>query len=77
MKQNITLSIDKELIKKAKLVAAQRQISVSGLLRNELRRIIEDAEGYDLAERKAMNNLKKGFHFGGKGVVCREDLHGR
>ena len=77
MKQNITLSIDKELIKKAKLVAAQRQISVSGLLRNELRRIIEDDEGYDLAERKAINNLKKGFHFGGKGVVCREDLHGR
>jgi hypothetical protein len=32
MKQNITLSIDKELIKNARVLAAQRQTSVSRML---------------------------------------------
>lgn len=77
MKQNITLSLDKELIKKAKIIAAHRQTSVSQLLSQELKKMIQDIEHYDLAKRKALANLRAGFHLGGKGMASREYLHER
>jgi len=77
MKQNITLSIDKDLIKKVKVMAAQRQTSISGMLSDELRKVIQETEKYQWAKRRAMNNLKKGFHFGGGTMPSREDLHER
>ena len=77
MKQNITLSIDKELIKEAKLIAAQRQTSISGMLSAELKRTIQEAEKYLWAKRKGMSNLNIGFHLGGESMVSREDLHER
>jgi hypothetical protein len=77
MKQNITLSIDKDLIRKAKVLAAQQQISISGMLSDELKRVVEAAERYELARREALQNLKKGFHFDGHRDIPRENLHER
>ena len=77
MKQNITLSLDKELIGKAKVMAAHRQTSISGMLSNELRKVVEKTERYQWARRKAMNNLEMGFHLGGRILASREDLHER
>ena len=77
MKQNITLSIDQNLIKKVKVMAAQRQTSISGMLSDELRKIVQETEKYQWAKRRAINNLKKGFHFGGGSMHSREDLHER
>ena len=77
MKQNITLSLDKDLIKKAKILAAQRQTSISRMLSEELQKIIADSKEYDWAKRRALNHLTKGFHLGGKITVSREDLHER
>jgi len=72
MKQNITHSIDKTLIKKNKIIAAQRETSVSKRLSDELERLIQSAEQYEFAKRKALANLKTGFHFGGKITVSKE-----
>ena len=77
MKQNITLSIDKTLIRKSKIIAAQRETSVSKMLSDELEKLIQHAEQYELAKRKALANLKTGFHFGGKIIASREELHER
>ena len=77
MKQNITLSLDKTLIRKSKIIAAQRETSVSKMLSDELERLIQRAEQYELAKRKALANLKTGFHFGGKITALREALHER
>ena len=52
MKQNITLSIDKELIKNARVLAAQRQISVSRMLSEELQKLIENSNKYELAKKQ-------------------------
>jgi hypothetical protein len=49
MKQNITLSLDKDLIKKAKILAAQRQTSISRMLSEELEKIIVCSMEYDRA----------------------------
>ncbi len=77
MKQNVTLSINKDLIRKAKILAAQKQTSISGMLSQELHKIIDDSEEYELFKRKALININQGFHLGGKIVVSREELHER
>jgi len=77
MKQNITLSINKDLIRKAKILAAQKQTSISGMLSQELQKIIDDSEEYELFKRKALININQGFHSGGKITVSREELHER
>ncbi|MCP4754193.1 MAG: hypothetical protein GY866_25180 [Proteobacteria bacterium] len=77
MKQNITLSIEKEILQKAKILAAQRQTSVSGMLGLELERIVTDAAQYEQARRSAVEKFETGFHMGGKITASREELHDR
>jgi hypothetical protein len=77
MKQNITLSIDKELIKNARVLAAQRQTSVSRMLSEELQKLIEDSNKYELAKKQALNYISQGFYLGGRITVSREELHER
>jgi len=76
MKQNITLSLEKELIQQAKELAVRRKKSVSRLLGDELRRMVRDAEAYDKAKRAALKDLEQGFSFGGS-PAGREELHER
>ena len=77
MKQNITLSIEKDLIRKAKILAAQRDTSISKLLSEELTRIITAENLYESARKRATARLKKGLHLGGKTLGPREELHER
>lgn len=77
MKQNITISLDRELIRQARIIAAQRGTSVSKLLASELARAIEDAHTYDRARRQALATLEKGFHMGGQPLPPRDELHDR
>lgn len=77
MKQNITLSLDKDLIKKAKVLSAKRQTSISQMLGVELKRFVQATEDYDHAKRRALAHLRGGFHMGGKIVAPREELHER
>ena len=76
MKQNITLSIDKELIQKARLLAVKRRISISGMLGKELERMVEEAQQYEKARKKAVANLDQGFPLGAV-KMSREELHDR
>jgi hypothetical protein len=77
MKQNITLSLEKELIKKGKIIASKKETSLSRLLSDFLREIINEEERYELAKRKAINLLNKGYHLGGKISCSRDQLHER
>ncbi len=77
MKQNITLSINKDLIRKVKILAAKKQTSISGMLSQELQKILQDSEEYELFKRKALINISQGFHLGGKITVSRQELHER
>ena len=77
MKQNITLSIDKGLIKNARVLAAKCKTSVSRMLSEELQKLIEDSKKYELAKKQALNYISRGFHLGGEITVSREELHER
>ncbi len=77
MKQNITVSLDRELIRQARIVAARRGTSVSKLLAAELARTVEEADTYQRAQRQALATLDKGFHMGGQPLPPRDELHER
>ncbi len=77
MKQNITLAIDERLLKRARAVAAQRGTSISGLLAQELARLVDRQAAYAQAKVKALAYLQNPFHLGGAGISNREALHDR
>ena len=77
MKQNITISLDKDLISAGKLIAAQQGTSLNRMLRLELERIIRNAKQYDMAKRKAIAAMKAGFHSGMDRYPSRDELHER
>ena len=77
MKQNITLSIEKEILQKGKIIAARRETSISRLLADILKELVDKEEQYDAAKRNALQTLDQGFHLGGKITWSREDLYER
>ena len=76
MRQNITLALDQALIGKLKTLAADRQTSVSGLLRAELERLVERSERFEQARRNALAHLDAGFDLGFR-PDGRDTLHDR
>jgi hypothetical protein len=78
-RQNITLSIPKDLLQKVKIIAVKNNTSLSGLLSDYLARITNEEEAYKIAETRHRRLLQKGFDFGLKGEIPwkREDLHER
>jgi len=77
MKQNITLSLDNRLLKRARAFAAQRGTSVSAMLADELRKIVAHDAAYEQAKTKALVYLSSPFRLGGAKVASREALHDR
>lgn len=78
-KQNITLSLPKDLLQKAKILAIKNNTSLSGLLSDYIAQMTNDAEAYQIAQARHRRLLKKGFDFGLEGEIPwkREDLHER
>ena len=77
MKQNITLRLEKELIRRARVVAAKKDTSISNMLSEELARVVNEAERYEQAKKSALADLDVGFHFGRNLTASREELHER
>lgn len=75
--RNITIRLDEKTVRRAKLVAARRGISVSRLLAEQLREITAHDSAYEPARRLALAALERGYHLGGKGSVSGEELHDR
>jgi hypothetical protein len=76
-KQNVTVSLSTDTIRKAKVLAARRSTSVSGLLAEQLESLVGADEAYERSERAALALLDKGFHLGGVITVRRDQLHER
>jgi len=76
-KQNITLAIPKDILRKAKIIAVQEGTSVSGLLTRILKELVSREEGYQTAHRNHLTNLEKGIDLGTEGMArwTREELH--
>ena len=76
-KQNVTISLSRETIQKAKVLAAQRSTSISGLLAEQIESLVGQENAYERSRRAALALLKKGFHLGGTITASRDELHER
>ena len=76
-KQNLTVSLDKKIIHKAKVLAAQQGTSISQLLARYIERLLEEEESYEAAERRALHLLDEGFPMGGTIRATRDEWHER
>lgn len=76
MKQNITLSLDMDLLVRAKVLAAKRNTSISRMLAEELETKVRRSEDYERAHRAALALMQDRLPLGGK-PFGREALHER
>lgn len=78
-RQNITLSLPKPLLKKAKVFAAKAEKSINELVRESLEEKISKGTGYERSKKRQLRLLKTGFNLGTKGkiIISREELHAR
>jgi hypothetical protein len=78
-KQNITLSIRKDILQKVKILAVKQRTSVSALMTNLLEHIVALDEGYQTGKQKYSQLLQQDIDLGTNGLInwSREDLHDR
>jgi hypothetical protein len=76
-KHNITVAIDRDLLKRARGLAAKRGCSVSALLAAQLRDLVSSDQHYEAASRRANGLLVTGMALGGARMVDRQALHER
>ncbi|MHB1702587.1 MAG: CopG family transcriptional regulator [bacterium] len=78
-RQNITLSLPKALLKKAKIIAVMEGRSLSDLLKITLEEKIKQDSGYLSAKNRQISLMEKGFNLGTEGRISikREELHER
>ena len=75
-KQNLTVQLDREVIRRAKVLAAKRGTSVGALVAAQILESVEAEDAYESARRHALELLGRGLHLGG-GRLDRESLHER
>lgn len=75
-KRNLTVQLDDDVIRQAKVLAAKRGTSVSTLVAGELERLVADDERYEEAWRRARRALGAVTARGGRRWK-RDELHER
>jgi predicted transcriptional regulator len=76
-KQNLTVRVSTQTAQKAKILAAKRSTSISGLLAAQIDALVDAEEAYESARRAALDLMENGFHLGGIHSVHRDELHER
>lgn len=76
-KANVTLTIDADLLREARILAAEEGTSVSGLLRLRLEELVRSRKAYDSARRRALARLGTGYDLQWTPPVSRGELHER
>lgn len=77
MKANITLKIDENLLREARVLAAEEGSSISAIVAMQLKEAVRERKGYNQARRRALGRLRSGFNLKWKPVASRDELHER
>jgi hypothetical protein len=77
MKANITLKLDAEILREARILAAEEGLSVSALLAAKLDEILRQRKGYERARKRAVARLRKGFDLRWTPPRSRDEVHDR
>jgi capsular polysaccharide biosynthesis protein len=74
MKRNLTVQLDEDLIRRAKVIAAERGTSVSGLVTAQIIKLIEMRDRYTMARESALEMMSAATDRGGRRWT-RDDLY--
>ena len=74
---NITIRVDAELARDVKVIAAQRQTSLSRLVAEHLRTLVQQDGAYAAARQRALVRLKEGYDLGWRRPLSRTEVHDR
>ena len=77
MKTNVTLKLDADLLREARILAAEQGSSISALLAAQLEKVVRERKDYEKAKRKALALMRKGFDLGYRRPASRDELHER
>ena len=77
--RNITLSLPRELLKRIKRIAADRDTSVSAMMIEALSRLADEDRRYSAARKRALDALRsaRSLGTGGRRTWSRDELHER
>jgi hypothetical protein len=76
--KNITLSMPEELVRRAKILAAQRDTSVSGLVARLLEQLVGDVRDYDDVAAQERRVMQEGIGLRvGEITWSRDEVHER
>jgi len=77
MKTNITLKLDKALLREIKILAAEQDSSISKLLTEKLEEIVRKRKGYEAARKRAIARMRNARDLGWTPPKSRDELHER
>lgn len=77
MKANITLKLDANLLREARILAAEEGTSISAMLAERIEQIVRERKAYDRARRRALARLREGFVLNWTPPRSRDELHER
>ncbi|MEO6794485.1 MAG: DUF6364 family protein [Mycobacterium sp.] len=75
--RNITLTMPTELVRRAKVLAAQRDMSVSSLVARLLEQLVGEVRGYDEVAELERGKMSVGLLEIGPITWSRDELHQR
>ena len=79
VKQNVTLSLPAETIRRLKVLAAERGSSISRMLTQQLEEILRRDDEYERARQCILADVSRGWDLGTYGRISwrRDELHER
>ena len=76
-KKNITLKLGSSVLRTARVMAAEQDISVSELVATLIERAATALPNHEQAKRRALARLKKGYHLGFTPPKSRDEIYER
>ena len=77
MKTNVTLKLDADLLREARVLAAEEGQTISALLTDRLKTQIRERKAFDKAQRRALARLRAGLDLRWTPPTSRDELHER
>lgn len=77
MKTNVTLKLDVDLLREARVLAAEEGRSLSAMLTDRLEALIRERKAFDRARRRALARLRDGIDLRWTPPRSRDELHER
>ncbi len=77
MKANITIKLEKELLREARILAAEQGTSISAIVAAQLEEAMRKRKDYERAKKRGLAILREGRELHWERPISRDELHER